>query len=482
MKYRSMKLNAALNSIKAIMSMIFPLITFPYVSRVLQVSNMGKVNFSNSVVNYFVLIAGLGVATYAIREGSRVRDDEEKLEEFASEVFSINLLTTILSYVAFVVVIILFSKLHQYYPLLIVQSFMIIGSTIGVDWLYSIKEEYFYIALRSIVVQLCSIVLMFIFVKSRNDYIIYAAIITFSATAANVFNYIYARKQIHFHLTWNLNLKKHIGPILIIFTMTAATTIYVNSDITLLGLLSGSKGDYFVGIYSTATKVYSILKSVMVALIVVSLPRLSNYLARGLNDLYNESVYKILNAFLTLLLPIMVGLFFASKEVILLLAGENYIAGTSVLKILCVSLLFSVFAVFYTNAILLPFRMEKVVMHAMVVSAIFNFLLNFIMIPKFGYIGSAITTMISEFIVLVWECMSVRNKIRLKINWKDLRSTIIGCFEIAIVCTICEKLHIGIYEILCLKIGVSVLIFFTTLYLFRNSLIMDAVNKIKKRM
>ncbi len=128
---KSLSFNAAMSALKTLMSVIFPLITFPYASNVLQVENLGKVNFANSVCGYFMLFAGLGIASYAVREGSRYVNDREKLSEFASEMFSINLLSSAVTYAALAVVMIFWTKLHAYTDLMLILSLQIFFSAIG---------------------------------------------------------------------------------------------------------------------------------------------------------------------------------------------------------------------------------------------------------------------------------------------------------------------------------------------------------------
>ena len=155
-KNKSIKVNMILNAIKGLMSIFFPLISFPYVSKVLGVDNIGRYNFANSIISYFVLFAGLGINTYAIREGARLREKENEFRQFANEMFSINILSTIMSYVLFALLLIIVPKFQEYKTLLIILSLQIIFKTIGIEWIYSIYEDYAYITLRSIVFQVIS--------------------------------------------------------------------------------------------------------------------------------------------------------------------------------------------------------------------------------------------------------------------------------------------------------------------------------------
>ena len=133
MKNKFIGINALLNAIKTIFSIIFPLITFPYISRVLGVENIGIYNFSSSVVSYFTLLAGLGISTYAIREGARYRNDRIKISDFCSEVFSINVISTLVSYVILLFCLFFLNKLHDYISIIVILSISISFTTLGCE-------------------------------------------------------------------------------------------------------------------------------------------------------------------------------------------------------------------------------------------------------------------------------------------------------------------------------------------------------------
>jgi len=211
LKPKSLKLNAFLNSLRGVLNLIFPLITFPYVSRVLSVSGIGKYNFSNSIVSYFVLIAGLGINIYAVREGAKYRDNKEKLNSFANKIFTINTYSAIVAYVLLFICLFTFTKLHSYFYCILIYSLQILFSVIGVEWLFTIYEDFAYITIRSIIFQLLSIIMLFIFVRHSNDYLKYAAVTVFATVGSNVLNFIRAEKQHHIHLLLNFNWQKHIG-------------------------------------------------------------------------------------------------------------------------------------------------------------------------------------------------------------------------------------------------------------------------------
>lgn len=236
MKNKSIKVNALLNGFRTILNLLFPLITFPYVSRILSVNDIGKYNFSNSIVTYFLLIAALGIDKYAIREGTKYRDNRKRFSKFASDLFSLNVISTLFSYLLLAVFLVLSVKAYDYHTCILILSIQIFFTTLGTEWIYSIYEEYTYITVRSIIFKLISIALLFIFVRREGDYLAYTIITVIASVGANILNFVNARKfcdiKLHFK---GVNWKSMVVPVLIIFASNVAIQIYVNADITMLG-------------------------------------------------------------------------------------------------------------------------------------------------------------------------------------------------------------------------------------------------------
>lgn len=166
-KGKSLGKNAFLNGFKNVLNLLFPLLTFPYVSKILSVEGIGQYNFAQATVSYFSLIAGLGISSYAIREGAKYRDDRNKFDTFASEVLLCNTISTIIAYLLLAFCMLFVDKLKSYALLIWVFSIQIVFTTIGIEWLYSIYEEYEYITVRSIAFKIISIILIFMFVKDE---------------------------------------------------------------------------------------------------------------------------------------------------------------------------------------------------------------------------------------------------------------------------------------------------------------------------
>ena len=179
-RQKSLKKNALFSSIKSVMNIIFPIISFPYASRILLPEGIGSVNVANSIIEYFLLIADLGIGTYAAREAARIRDNKYELSKLTREILFFNFITTTIAYLLLIISLLFINRLSDYRLLLIICSTKILFSTIGIGWLYTAQEDYGYITIRHIAFQIISLILLFTLVKSKEDYLIYAGIGVFS--------------------------------------------------------------------------------------------------------------------------------------------------------------------------------------------------------------------------------------------------------------------------------------------------------------
>ena len=225
---KSVEVNMVLNTVRTIVSIVFPLIIFPYVTRALQLENLGKITFAQSFIGYIGLIASLGFTTYATREGGKFRSDPEKMQQFANEIFTMNILTTLVAYVVLFICIAVFPNLKERQVLLVIMSASIVFSTIGVDWLNVIYEDYLYITVRSIVIQILSFILTILLVRTPDDYYKYAAIQVGTNGFIAIMNLIHVRQYCSLHLTKDINFRDHIKPVLVLFSNNLAHILLGN--------------------------------------------------------------------------------------------------------------------------------------------------------------------------------------------------------------------------------------------------------------
>ena len=209
--------NSIYSLLKAFSQVVFPLITFPYISRVLHAENVGKVNFGNSIISYVSLAASLGITTYAVRECSKIKDDKNKLENMVGQIISLNMVTTFIAYIGLALALLAAKPLENYREMIIILSTTVLFTTLGADWLNTAMEDFKYITVRTFLFQLVSIAAMLLFVRKPEDYMRYAVITVIASSGASITNMVYRRKFCKTKQTLNIDWKRQLPPVLLLF-------------------------------------------------------------------------------------------------------------------------------------------------------------------------------------------------------------------------------------------------------------------------
>ena len=468
-KLPSLKINVILNIIRTLMTIIFPLITYPYATRLLQAENLGKVNFASSTINYFSLIAVLGLTSYAAREGTKYRDNKKQLNQFCNELLTLNFITTIIAYVLLIIAISVSSKLQAYGGLLAIYSITILFSTLGMEWLYTLHEDFKYITIRSIAMQIVSMILLLLLVKEQNDFYIYASINVFANVGGNIFNFIHARKYIKPSLVLNKKIFTHLKYSIIFFSNSIASSIYSNIDTTMLGVMCGN---YYVGVYAVSVKIYTMVKSILVAVMSVTSPRLNYYRMNNMLLEFNQVLTKLVKMMITLMLPVVVGINITANEIVLIISGDGYTDSVMPLKILSIAILGSIFASITSN-ILVAYRKEKIVLRGTISAAIINALCNIVVIPIFKQNGAAATTVLAEFVVLGIGGWNSRKLVKLDNMRKVMVSSIIGCLAMIITGLGIEHFVDNMIISLCAKVILCAVVYVIALIFMRNEIVIE---------
>lgn len=394
-KQKSIKKNAFYSMLRAFSNICFPVISFPYISRILNPDGIGQINFANSFVDYFIMFAGLGITSYAGREAAKIRDNVEELNKLSKELIIINSISTVISYFFLFIVTISISKFSQYLILIGICSSKVLFETLGLNWLFIAEEDYKYITIRSIIFQIISLICMFLFVHTESDLIIYAIITVISSVGSNLFNIFYAKKYINIFNKTTIELKKHLRPTLIFFGVAIAGRIYASIDTLMLGFLST---DNSIGIYTAANKIIFMVQKVISAAVVVMMPKCAYLFVNNKIDEYKTLLKKGLEVSILLSLPAVTGLFILSKPLIIIFCGLNYSPAIVPMQILSVFILISALTNIAYSNVLIPIKKENIILIAQIIGLLINIILNFILIPLFDVKGAIISTITSEII------------------------------------------------------------------------------------
>ena len=468
-KQKSLKLNFIMNAILTMSSFLFPLITFPYVSRVLLPMGTGRVSFANSVVTYFVMISQLGIPTYGIRACAVVRDDEEKLKKTVYELFFINVVMSIFAYIVFFAALAYVPRLRADRTLFLITGTLIFFNTIGVEWLYKALEQYTYITIRSIIFKFIALIAMFALVRDTDDYVIYGGISIFAASASNVFNFIRLRKIIGKRKVTNLNFRRHFKPVFTFFIISCATTIYTNLDNVMLGFI---KDDVEVGYYNAATKIKNILVSIVTSLGTVLMPRTSYYIQQGMVDEFYRLSKKAIKFVLLAASAMMIYFMIFAREGVLFLSGEAFEGAILPMIIVMPTLLFIGLTNIMGIQMLIPMGKESTF-----VGAIVDLILNVICIPRLGSTGAAIGTLVAEFVVLIVQMIYLKKDVRYLYS-KQGYLKILAALLIAVVSAGIVKVFVpGVF----IKLVISAVLFFglygIALYVMKEEIVTENLNK-----
>ncbi|MCI8518354.1 MAG: flippase [Hungatella sp.] len=477
MEKRSIKINAVCSLIQSVCAIIFPLITFPYISRIFGVEQLGKYNYAKNFVEIFAVIAILGIPTYGQREGAKVRDDKEKINELMSQLFSLSMLANLITLIALFAATFLVAAFRTYALLIAIFSITIPMTTIGMSWLFVVYEDYNFSTLIGIGFNLLSVIAMLALVKNPNDIYIYALITVIASCGSNMIKFLYGRRYCSIRLVRCLDFRKHMGPVLLMFSVYISVMIYNRTDTALLGIMAS---DYHVGIYSVSTKVYNLVKSCLLALSNVLQTRAVLLAAkedRRSSDLF---LSKSLNMMMTFVVPCTVGMAFMHEDIILFISGKAYEeAGTSMI-ILSVSLFFALFSTMHSSCILIPHRREKTTLNGAMIGAIENLILNFFFIPVWKENGAAFTTLIAEITVfLIYH--KVTKKYYTHINGiKTFVQCVVGSLGIIAVLFFLQNMKANIIVKILIKTGLSAVVYFILQIVFKNEIVIELIRGMTK--
>lgn len=472
---RSISKNFIYNFIRTLMGLIFPFITFTYTSRILGVEAIGQINFAKSIIQYFILISTLGITSYGIREGAKLRDDKSKLSIFTQEMLVINAVSTLIAYILLLLCYLTIAKFRDYAVLLSIFSVSIALNSMGMEWLYSALEDYKYIALRAVLFQFVSLILMFCFVKDADDVYIYTALLVLSSHGSYVCNFIHCHKFISLKKTRSYEIKKHLRHIFLLFAFTASVSIYTVLDSTMLGFLCNDKA---VGLYTAGIKVNKLVQMLITSLGAVIMPRLSYYLEMKQKNKFSSLVENAYHFVLMMSFPICFGIFVLSKPAILLLSGSDFSDAVITSKLLVPIICLIPFSTLTNNQILIPLRKEKLILKSTCIGAVTNFIANMLLIPHYSENGAAVATVVAEAAVAI-VCFRNAGK------FCKIKKIILSCWKypfaalpiLFIGSKICS-LDISVVNMIVFTVLIGFICYFVLLLILRDNFFIVQIKKV----
>lgn len=477
MKINNLKINYILNLTRMLLGSMFILLSMPYVNRILGSTNLGKVEYNNSIISYILLLTALGIPSYGIREVGKVRENKDELSKLVLELLFIVMITSVIGYVIVAILIFNVKEVKANYLLFLILSIDILFSNVGVDWFYQGIENQIYITKRFVFMRLIGLVMLFTLLKKENDYIIYAIIIVIMNSGSNFFNLINLRKYIKLKKFKELNLKKHIKPIVVMFSATLAMSIYLQLDTVMIGSIVGVK---YVGFYSVAIKFIRLLLIIITSLGSVMIARLSNCIQNNNIELYKKYANYSLKLVFFLAIPMSLGIFILANEIIFVMAGTQFVQSIMTLRILSFMVLFIGLSNFIGFQVLYPHNLERYYTFSVIGAVIINITFNFLFIKKFYQNGAALATLATEAASMIMMIFFAKEKLK-KIEFFNLKNLkyLFASIIMGIVIFILKKILKSEINILLTSILLGGIFYIGILFLLKETIIMSLVKNLK---
>lgn len=390
--------NVFYSTILNVITVAFPIIITPYTARVLGVVNMGVVTFASTFASYFLLFIMLGIPTYGVREIAKHRNNPLERSKIFSELFSVTIVSSIICSVIYVVTVFSIPILREDWPFLMVAGLQLLFGAFNIEWYLAGREDLRFITIRSVAVKVVCVAAIFLFVRQRDDLIIYLII--------NIVANVLGQMWTFFHvvmgdvkLVWRaLNVRRHLRPVSILFVSGVAISVYTMLDTLMLRFLS----DYEqVGFYGSAIKLSRMVLPFIVSASIVAVPKISRFFAEGnteaLADVSGRSF-----GFMSLLAPALtIGTMVIAPSFVPFFFGQEYVGAITPMIIVSSVMLLVGITNFYGGQVLIATGRDKQFMYGVIVGMVVNFVLNLFFIPLWGAVGAAWATVAAELAVAI---------------------------------------------------------------------------------
>ncbi|MBP3596108.1 MAG: flippase [Clostridia bacterium] len=473
MAKKSIAKNYAYNLIYQVLTLILPLITTPYTARVLGAEKIGIYGYTNTNVSYFILFGSLGVALYGQREIAYARENIEKRMKTFVEIVSFRFVTVFIASLIYFFAFMIQGEYKVYYSILFIA---LAAVAFDISWFFQGLEEFKKTVLRNIIVRLSSITLIFLLVKTPEDLTKFILIYSLADFIGNLSLWLYLPKYFKGQKIKNLNLIKHILPILLLFIPQIANQVYNMLDKTMIGYIIPDKAE--VGYYEQAQKVIRILITIVTSLGVVMIPRMASTFASGNKEKVNEYMKKSFNFVFFLSFPLIFGIISISKEFVPIFFGQGYDEVVTLINIISPVVLLMGIANVIGTQYLLPTKRQKEYTISVTAGLIINFFLNWLLISKWGALGASIATVLSQLVVDLFQLKNIKNEIDLISVFKTSIKYLFAGLIMFAFCLVVNLLNLVGWTAIIVKIIVGMMVYFGLLLIFKDEYIYAFITKI----
>jgi O-antigen/teichoic acid export membrane protein len=473
----SINKNFFYNILLSVTQVLFSLIVFSYVARVIEPVGIGKVSFVESICRYTILIAALGIPIYGIREVSKLKDDNDKLSQLCSELITIHFISSFFISLLYLIIVSTTSQLSQNLNFYLIGLIMIFSNVFSIEWYFQGIGDFKFITIRTLIVRMVTTILVFFMVTKPEHSFNFFLLTVLTNISISTINLFHANKQIKIKFTLEYkNLKRHSIPLLLIFSTSVSISIYVLLDTIMLGFLSDEKS---VGLYSMALKISKMPLLFVSALGVVLIPQLSSSFNNNDIDRFKLLITKSIKFVITFSFPIIFYILGVSNELILVFAGESFLGASLSLKILSSLVLLIGLSNIFGLQVLTPMGKDKYLTYSVLFGTVFSISLNFFLIPLYQELGAVITNVITEVIVTIMTFYYASKFLKIELNYTFIFKTFLLSTPFYFISTLITQFTINNITILIVT-SVFALFYFLIMqvYLLKNEIIIDMKNNL----
>lgn len=475
----SLKKNITYNLLLTVTGFLLNFITFPYLTRILGVQNIGVVNFVDSIFNYGIMLSMLGIGSVGIREISKNKLNDFDLNQSFLNIFLLNLLFTVFSILLLSVCIFTIPLFSNYKSFLGLSLIKILLNSLLIEWFFKGIENFRYVTIRSILVKILYSFAIFYFIDKDTDVYLYYLLSVLVLLINVIFNWTFLFSNYRFKIV-KVNIFKYLYNVSVLGGYLLITSMYTTFNVLYLGFVAG---DTEVGLYSTATKLYTIFLAIYTAFTGVMLPRMSSLYQEGNIEAFKTLIKKSTQGLLLFSFPLLIFTTVFAPEIIYIIAGKGYEGAVVPMRIVMPLLFVIGYEQILVLQILMPMKKDKEVLRNSIFGAALSLILNFLLVPYLFGIGSSIVWVASEILILVLSQIVVKKVIKIGFPIFTFFRELLVAIP-AVVCCLLIKKYLPFQGYLVLFLGLSFLGFYYLIvqsYLLKNELLGMLIVNLKNR-
>lgn len=467
--------NYLYNASYQVFVLLIPLITTPYLARVLGPTGVGINAYTNSIIQYFILFGSIGVNLYGNRQIAFVRDDKDKMTKTFYEIFLMRIMTIVLAYAAFLIFLLTTGSYHVYY---LAQSVSIIAAAFDISWFFMGVENFGVTVLRNFVVKIVTLVSIFTFVKSFDDLNIYIMILSLSLLIGNMTLFPNLRRYIGKVKLKNLRIWQHLKPSMVLFVPQIATQIYLVVNKTMLGSMTSVQA---AGYFDQSDKMIKMILAIVTATGTVMLPHVANAFMKGEVEKTKQFLYNSFSFVTVLSVPMMFGIAAVARKFVPLFFTDKFLAVTPLMMIESVVILLIAWSNALGTQYLLPTNQNGAFTRSVVLGAVVNIIVNIPFIMFWGALGATMSTVLSELAVTGYQLYVLRHQISYRSLFKDTEKYVLAGIIMFLVVFVLDGKLVNNWTTLIIEVFIGIAIYASLLIITKAKIIEDAKSILKSK-